>query len=414
MIELKFFQYVVDGKHNPVARDEVIDRLQRGEVILVPGGMEHSGFLESTRKIILKSIEDVAGMDKRKDVEAAGLKMAHKHISVPQIQDVHSDVTKRLLSSFYLNTERFVREAFKIRRFFVNHNATMRFYLPNSLMNKHYQTLKTQEGKLVQHGPHHDYWQNVALNAINIWMAVENVTEANGMVIYNRVLGKILPRGKNHVREDQVLGRPLRIACKAGDIILFQSQLLHGGILNRSDETRVVLTTRFTIERPWHPRLAGGANYTSAASIRSGSERALSFSKLVDRFRPAQLMKKIEVRLTSGRAGSEESRIKLFDPWLKNYWYPSIDDTSRETEAGKKLASDAIEIIDDNTLKVKWRGKESLIQRRCPHMGGDLACGYVEDGHIWCPWHDQPFDLASGKPGGSCSGLRSLKIKNPA
>ncbi len=33
----------------------------------------------------------------------------------------------------------------------------------------------------------------------------------------------------------------------------------------------------------------------------------------------------------------------------------------------------------------------------CPHMGGPLSCGKVENGHIQCPWHGWTFDLATGK-----------------
>ncbi len=33
----------------------------------------------------------------------------------------------------------------------------------------------------------------------------------------------------------------------------------------------------------------------------------------------------------------------------------------------------------------------------CPHMGGPMSCGKVEDGCITCPWHDWKFSLETGK-----------------
>lgn len=33
----------------------------------------------------------------------------------------------------------------------------------------------------------------------------------------------------------------------------------------------------------------------------------------------------------------------------------------------------------------------------CPHMGGPLSCGKVENGHIQCPWHGWTFEVATGK-----------------
>ncbi len=33
----------------------------------------------------------------------------------------------------------------------------------------------------------------------------------------------------------------------------------------------------------------------------------------------------------------------------------------------------------------------------CPHMGGPLSCGRVEEGTIHCPWHGWGFDVATGR-----------------
>jgi len=32
----------------------------------------------------------------------------------------------------------------------------------------------------------------------------------------------------------------------------------------------------------------------------------------------------------------------------------------------------------------------------CPHMGGPMSCGKIEDGKIRCPWHDWAFDVETG------------------
>jgi nitrite reductase (NADH) small subunit len=33
----------------------------------------------------------------------------------------------------------------------------------------------------------------------------------------------------------------------------------------------------------------------------------------------------------------------------------------------------------------------------CPHVGGPLGEGFVEDGKVYCPLHGWPFDLKTGK-----------------
>ena len=32
----------------------------------------------------------------------------------------------------------------------------------------------------------------------------------------------------------------------------------------------------------------------------------------------------------------------------------------------------------------------------CPHRGGPLGMGYVEDGKVICPWHGWQFDARTG------------------
>ena len=41
-------------------------------------------------------------------------------------------------------------------------------------------------------------------------------------------------------------------------------------------------------------------------------------------------------------------------------------------------------------------GKPTAINNVCPHRGGPLAEGTIEDGKVVCPWHQWEFDLASG------------------
>jgi nitrite reductase/ring-hydroxylating ferredoxin subunit len=33
----------------------------------------------------------------------------------------------------------------------------------------------------------------------------------------------------------------------------------------------------------------------------------------------------------------------------------------------------------------------------CPHAGGPLSLGTVEDGKLVCPWHGREFDMSSGR-----------------
>ena len=38
----------------------------------------------------------------------------------------------------------------------------------------------------------------------------------------------------------------------------------------------------------------------------------------------------------------------------------------------------------------------AVIDNACPHAGGNLAAGAVENGTVTCPWHQWNFDLDTG------------------
>jgi nitrite reductase (NADH) small subunit/3-phenylpropionate/trans-cinnamate dioxygenase ferredoxin subunit len=42
-------------------------------------------------------------------------------------------------------------------------------------------------------------------------------------------------------------------------------------------------------------------------------------------------------------------------------------------------------------------GHVRVMDNTCPHAGGNLAGGYVEEGCIVCPWHYWPFRLEDGQ-----------------
>ncbi len=58
-------------------------------------------------------------------------------------------------------------------------------------------------------------------------------------------------------------------------------------------------------------------------------------------------------------------------------------------------------------------GKYFAIDNSCPHMGGPLSMGELEDATVKCPWHGAIFDLNSGEPisGPTDRGVRTYEIR---
>jgi nitrite reductase/ring-hydroxylating ferredoxin subunit len=48
-----------------------------------------------------------------------------------------------------------------------------------------------------------------------------------------------------------------------------------------------------------------------------------------------------------------------------------------------------------------FEGKFCAIDNHCPHQGGPLGEGSIEDGWLRCPWHGYEYHPCTGKPPGN-------------
>ena len=49
-------------------------------------------------------------------------------------------------------------------------------------------------------------------------------------------------------------------------------------------------------------------------------------------------------------------------------------------------------------------GRYGALDDRCPHAGGPLSQGHIENGRLVCPWHGREFHPATGE----CDGYLSV------
>jgi len=58
-----------------------------------------------------------------------------------------------------------------------------------------------------------------------------------------------------------------------------------------------------------------------------------------------------------------------------------------------------------------FKGKYAALDNRCPHQGGPLGEGSIENGLLRCPWHGWDFDPITGKPpGGYDDGVETFPV----
>jgi ferredoxin-nitrite reductase len=70
-------------------------------------------------------------------------------------------------------------------------------------------------------------------------------------------------------------------------------------------------------------------------------------------------------------------------------------------------AAKLVRVKQEEIAVFKHQGKLCAIQNNCPHEGGQLSMGWIEDGHVVCPLHGYKFHLQTGV----CSVDTKLKAK---
>ena len=59
-----------------------------------------------------------------------------------------------------------------------------------------------------------------------------------------------------------------------------------------------------------------------------------------------------------------------------------------------------------------YEGRFNALDNRCPHQGGPLGEGSIENGWLRCPWHGWDFHPCSGdSPGGHDDGVTTFPVE---
>ena len=72
------------------------------------------------------------------------------------------------------------------------------------------------------------------------------------------------------------------------------------------------------------------------------------------------------------------------------------------------LALGEIRGVSPSRCVVRTDAGVLAFERRCPHAGADLSFGRLTDGKLRCPWHNLPFDPATGRQ--PCRSIRDLAV----
>jgi pyruvate oxidase len=92
----------------------------------------------------------------------------------------------------------------------------------------------------------------------------------------------------------------------------------------------------------------------------------------------------------------------------KVVWHKVLDNKERLAEGRVMTVTAAHKGI----CLTHFEGKFSALDNKCPHQGGPLGEGSIENGLLRCPWHGWDFDPCTGMPpGGFDDGVETYQTK---
>ncbi len=332
-----------------VARHDVLPRLDKGHILLAKDFLAGTGL----------ATEFASVMSGAYGVPFEDLGRIHELLTIDQILDV----TERLKMD-----ERILQLECSIFHALFGHSPELYAELmPNLRPQVPYENVRGKEaeiearvgrGKMNAHGPHKDSWRFHPSNTINVWLALSDVSPLNGMMLVPHSTGYLPKFADNEIVPgcDTYPERQYLTSMNTGDVLLFRAELMHGSIVNQTDQTRFAFSMRCTTEEPdFHRDFM--YNYVRIAP---------TFSNLTKL--------KLSAR-SSFEPASRDEYFTDFGPQAR-----PLRDTSREV---------------DGKLVVQTPDGEKTFCARCPHQGVPLRDGRLENGRIVCAQHQLRVDPIS-------------------
>jgi hypothetical protein len=273
----------LDAHGDPAADvplDAALDRVNEGHLVVVRGALQALGVFDAMYAATIETVARVASAAVADAVRAEGVERLHRHLTARQLFDVLDATTARFTPETGALVSGFARDLLGHRGpIYVGGKFWVRFFVPQDVYHVNRALFATRPGHLEILGPHRDSWFTTPTNAVTLWMAMGRVRRGNSMVVYPGVWGRPVARTTPTLPAPQHFGAPAVAELEPGDALVFRGEHLHASEINVTDETRYVLTVRFTASAPrygegflWRPytdlRLAGSA-LAPLATLRS-------------------------------------------------------------------------------------------------------------------------------------------------
>ena len=264
----------LDAHGDPAAEvplGAVLGRVDEGRLVVVRSALQALGVFDAMRAATIDAVARVASAEAAESVRTHGVERLHRFLTARQLFDVLDALTAELTPRTGALIDGFARGILGHRGpIYVGGKFWVRFFVPHDVYHPNRALFATKPGHLEILGPHRDSWFTTPTNAVTVWMSMGRVRRGNSMVVYSDAWERPVARATPTVPAPQRFGEPAVAELEPGDALVFRGEHLHASEINVTDETRYVLTVRFTASTPrygeglhWKPytdlRLVGSA-----------------------------------------------------------------------------------------------------------------------------------------------------------
>lgn len=375
-------------------RQGLVERILSGEVFVARGALQHFGLFDMLFNASLEGVRRRVGDEAARLAAEKGFERIHEWVSpadIPAMTDAVYAAVAPVAAPFL---RRFVKGVFpEASTLYYEETPNVRFHIPYDLAiahNRAYRDFAKRygEGKIAAHGPHRDSWLDCPSNGVNLWFAIGPVRHGNGLTIYeSNYRGEYKYKRSGDIADGERLDKPTTFELAPGDAIFFHTDHLHGSELNRTDETRFVISFRMTFGKPHFPN-RHFHRYVNADLAASPFKALAHVPAMIQPSYARSLVRRMREKLDPPRGDEPAATPEALGVERNGLYYVPLADLPVGRVRGVTETICVARLSEDACI---------ALTRRCPHSGGDFANGWVDGDSVVCPWHNLPFNAWSGR-----------------
>lgn len=414
---------------------------EKGSYLIIRNFGGQEVLADKARRLIKDEVERLRGFEARAHLEQSGLSKLHEVLPAEQIGALRDAVMPALRPALFDLTVEIARGLLHIEgEFFVDEYTILRINFPylvakRAPMNAENpgigrvsdSTRKASKAAQVidpvynprayhnnepppawAHGPHQDTWTGHSRFGVNLWWAVNDVLEENSMIFYPQTFGNNFrpdPRSL-YLAEGFPLPQPTKMALRAGEMLIFNPEMLHGSHLNTSESTRLALSTRIN---PRKPRFDPSCFYAREFWHSSRNLEARRYDQVIRFERLQHLTDASEGLANSSVDRAERDELELTPQRGAHQWQEICP--SERIDVGAKLP---LRVGTERLMILRSAHGLRATQSRCAHLDISLLDGYHDDETLYCPAHGVSFALSNGTSSCPALTLKTYEVKEEA